>query len=332
MGSDPVAEAAERGATADAHDLGPALEPAILAACGSSLSDIRWFRTDWQLGGAATAYACAQPSDGEPPRDVVIKIPIGPREYRFLTALSVINESPTPRLAFHGSELGGYDLAWVVMERLDGDPLSAHLHKDIFRRVATVAASFHKCAREAMPIGAPPDPPAWGDLLERARQALRDNPQIPEAQRWANAVKGAQKHLPTLEQVWRTRAIDTWCHGDLHPGNCMARPEGSPWGEAGDILFDLAEVHAGHWVEDAIYLERVYWGTPDALKGVKPVSMLAKARRELGLDTEDDYALLANARRVLMAACVPAFLHREGHPAYMAQALKILERLLPQFD
>ena len=59
-------------------------------------------------------------------------------------------------------------------------------------------------------------------------------------------------------------------------------------------------------------------------------AMLAKARRAAGLDCSDDYGRLANVRRVLMAATSPAFLKREGHPAYLAAALEVIERLLPQ--
>lgn len=328
--ADPASQTEDLSDSRDAHDLGPALEPALLEACKGQISEVHWFRADWQLGGAATAYAAFDPKDGSPTREVVIKLPIGPREYRFLTGL-VQTSAPTPHLAFHGNELGGYDFAWVIMERLSGDPLSAHLHKDIFKRVIQAVASFHKGAKEFTSIEEAPAPPHWSDLLDHARQAIRDNPHIDHAQEWASAVKDTQKHLRTLLAIWRAREINTWCHGDLHPGNCMARSKDSHWGEPQDVLFDLAEVHPGHWVEDAVYLERLYWGTPEVLKGIKPVSMLAKARRELGLTTDDDYALLANTRRVLMAACIPAFLHREGHPAYMAQALKLLERLLPQF-
>ena len=97
------------------------------------------------------------------------------------------------------------------------------------------------------------------------------------------------------------------------------------------VLIDLALVHAGHWVEDAVYLERLHWHRPEALHGVKPVQTLAKFRKELGLpNTEgEDHGLLANTRRVLMAATTPAYLHREGNPKYVRAALNKLETLLP---
>jgi hypothetical protein len=46
---------------------------------------------------------------------------------------------------------------------------------------------------------------------------------------------------------------------------------------------------------------------------------------------DGDYGELANIRRVLMAACVPAVVDREGSNAkYLRHALDLIERLLPQ--
>lgn len=330
----PVAPALSRGgagpASRDAHDLGPALEPGLIHACEGRLTDVHWFRTDWQIGGAATAYARYAVEPDEAPRDVVIKLPVGPREYRFLTRLCE-TDAPTPRVAQHGAELGGYDFAWVVMERLPGNPPAGRLSKEVFEQLAEAAAKFYLHCGRCWPLELPPAPPDWDTLLTRARDALRDNPDIPHCQEWQKAVKHAHRSLPSLIATWSSRAINTWRHGDLHLGNCMFRPENSPWrAAAGCVLFDLAEAQSGHWVEDAVYLERLYWGRPEALDGVKPVSLLARARRNVGLDTSDDYAGLANVRRVLMASTSPAFLKHEGRSAHLNAALEVLERLLPQ--
>lgn len=310
---------------AAAHDLGPQLEPAIRAACQGRLNEVHWFRTDWQIGGAATAYATYD--DGHGPRDVVVKLPVGYREYRTLTALGDCG-APTPRIAAHGMELGGYDFAWVVMERLPGNPASAHLHKDIFEALSAAAAQFYRHAAERWPLDEGKPPPDWEGLLDRARKELKSN-HVADAQRWNDAVRHVHKALPRLLGAWNGRPINTWCHGDLHPGNLMRRESPSPWGEPGYVLLDFAETHAGHWVEDAVYLERIYWGRPQVLDGVKPVSMIAKARRAAGLDASDDYATIANIRRALMAATVPAFMHQEGHPKYLHAALEVVERMLP---
>jgi hypothetical protein len=95
------------------------------------------------------------------------------------------------------------------------------------------------------------------------------------------------------------------------------------------VLLDFAECHVGHWVEDAVYVERQFWAKPDLLFGVKPVSMLAKLRREAELETDGDYAELAAVRRLLMGAVAPAFIEREGHPAYLEAALGVVSKTLP---
>ena len=167
-------------------------------------------------------------------------------------------------------------------------------------------------------------------MLARARQAVKDNP-IPEQQRWNETIKKAQRALPTMLGVWQSRPVTTWCHGDLHLGNAMRRPEGSAWGDAGCVLLDLAEAHTGHWCEDGVYLERIHWGHDSPVGRAKPVSALAKARKALGLDNGDDYVDVADVRRALMAACAPAFLHREGSPVYLEAALGVLDRVLTRF-
>ncbi len=327
--ADPLPEGTAPVARA-AHDLGPQLEPLLLAAGEGKLSDIHWFRTRWQRGGAATAHATYDPGDG--PREVVIKFPVGPREYRVLTELSASSDAPTPRIAMHGTELGGFDFAWIVMEQLPGDPLKADQGKPAFMHIAEGVAAFYEHAAAHWPVDGTLRESDWAMLMQRGRDVLHDNP-INHVQQWNEAVKHAQRILPHLLERWSRRHVDTWCHGDLHLGNAMMREAGSQWAKESDgercILLDFAEVHAGHWIEDAVYLERVHWANPELLKKVKPVQLIAKARRARGLPTDDDYSELAHVRRVLMAACAPAFLEREGHPAYMEAALGVLEKTLP---
>lgn len=322
-----MSEALPAELQARSHDLGPHMEPALIEACDGRLADIHWFRTSWQRGGAATAYAKATVRDGEAARDVVAKLPVGPREYLATTAMAE-EDLPGPGVAFHGMELGGWDLAWLVMERLPGDPLAAHLSKGVFVELAEAAAAYYKRAGELWEIRPPRTEWDWEGLLGQARKSAHVNP-FPDAPKWANLVKETQRALDRLLDVWHSRPINCWCHGDLHPGNLMRRAEGSAWGPSRAILLDYAESHCGHWVEDAVYVERLFWGKPELLHGAKPVSLLAKARKKLGLDTSDDYGLYANVRRVLMAAVAPAFVHREGHPKYMGAALEMLEKTLP---
>jgi hypothetical protein len=311
------------------------LAPVLHDVCEGRLSEIQWFRSAWQAGGASTGTAAYELRPGQK-LDVVVKLPVGPSEYRWTVGVGACpvdrdeHAGPTPRVLASGTELGGYDLAWMVLEKLPGSPLSASLTKDGLESLLMATAEWYRGAAEILPLSPQHEPKHedWAVLLNNCRHNVKDHG-IAEGQRWNDCLKHVQKALPRLAPVWEARHVNCWCHGDLHPGNAMRRagPGGQPNGRC--VLIDLAMVHPGHWVEDALYLERLYWGKPEMLCGVKPVSALAKARRALGLGTEDDYAALANIRRVLMAATVPAFLEHEGHPRYVHAALEMLEKLLP---
>ncbi len=308
----------------DGHGIAASLGPALVEHCGGKLSSIEWFRSTWQHGGAATGFATWH-ENGSDPLAVVVKLPIGPVEHRWTQWLSGAEPgAPTPRVIACGSSVGGYDLAWMVVERLDGHTLTHGWCKASLDDLLKVAAAMQARAAAAAPVGSAPPTPDWERLIARARELARTS-DLPEAQHWNEVEKRVQKVLPRLASRWEARPIDSWCHGDLHPGNAMRRR-----GNGACVLIDLALVHAGSWVEDAVYLERQFWGRPDALFGVHPVSDLARYRRELGLRTEGDYGALANIRRVLMAACAPAYLSRDGHPKYLHAALETIDRLLPQ--
>lgn len=177
------------------------------------------------------------------------------------------------------------------------------------------------------PASSPPPPVNWAENIARARDAVRTHG-LADAQRWNEALKGVQKVLPLLVRRWSSRPINTWCHGDLHPGNAMRRSAGGMPGRC--VLIDLALVHAGHWVEDAVYLERQFWGHADLLHGVKPVSELARLRREAGIPVEPDYGEIAVARRILMASLVPLFVDRENNAKYVRGAIEVIEKFVPQ--
>lgn len=313
-----------RYARTDGHVFASSLGPALIEHCGGRLSHIEWFRSTWQHGGAATGFARWTNDDGSA-TDVFVKLPIGPVEHRWTAKLATDDPaSPTPRVIASGSAVGGYDLSWIVAERLDGHTLSHHWCKDSLEHLLAAAARLQARAAAAMPIGAAPPSPDWARLIARAREVARTS-ELPEARHWNEVEKRVQKVLPRLTAKWDARPIDAWCHGDLHPSNAMRRPASNAC-----VLIDLALVHAGSWVEDAVYLERQFWGRPDQLFDIHPVSLLARYRRELGLRTDGDYGHLANIRRVLMAATAPVYLAREGHPRYLHAALETIDRLLPQ--
>ncbi len=316
---------------AGGESLGVALGPALIETCAGKLSGIDWFRTTWQRGGAATGLATWTSEDGSA-TPVMVKIPVGASERRWLDTLTHSHDGngplPVPRLVASGEAIGGYDIAWVVLERLDPHPLAAHLDETALHELIDVAGRFQAaCARTRSPDAAPAEPD-YQRLISRARELVKTH-EVREAQHWNDLLKRAHKCLPALLATWRTRPVDSWLHGDLPPGNALHRNTADAAPET--VLIDLAEVHCGCWVEDAVYLERQYWAAPDRLCGVKPVSQLAKVRRSLGLSTEGDYARVADARRALTAATAPLRLEYEGNSVHLAASMGQLERLLPKF-
>ena len=305
----------------DAHDLGPALEPALDEECGGRLSDIRWFHKRWQRGGAATAHATYR-CDDDVVRPVVVKLPVGPIERRSLTDLAV-GGPPIPSLVASGDDLGHYHFAWVVMEQVDAEPPMNAPKKADFSALCTAATRFCERASTAWGNGSLENRSDWSSLIEKSREIARAGG-FALAAEWARELKATHKLVPKAVTDWLARPCTGWVHGDLHIGNLLHRPGGSAWGEAAPILIDYAEARPGHWVEDAVYLERTFWSHRQDLDGAKPVSLMAKSRRDAGMDLGGDYAHLADVRRFLKASCVPAMLHVEGDEHYLAGSLEVL--------
>lgn len=327
-------------ATGDTHDLAVGLAPALRLHTSMRLSEIEWFRSRWQRGGAATGFATWKRSDGSS-LEVFVKIPVGYVEYKWTTELGAVPEDhwndawacnlPTARVVAHGACLKGYDLAWIITERLAGKPLAAALDKSALMDLLRAAADFQARAITHAPLDSCPLNPDWHTIIS-ASKAIARLGEIENALRWKEALRRVLRSLALLEKHWRCRPINAWCHGDLHAGNAIRRQFIDEFGTPRQTcsLVDLALVHPGHWLEDAMYLERQHWGHLDKLCKVKPLTVLADLRRERGLPVDEHYPRLANIRRVLMASCAPAMRDREGDRLYLQAALENLERFLPQ--
>jgi Phosphotransferase enzyme family len=328
----------------DDDALASTLAPVLVQACQGRLSTPTWFRAAWQASGSATGYARYRLDDGREV-EAVVKLPVTPAEYRWTTGRGLADsdglgeshpqmdddsDACTPRVLAAGTELGGYDLAWLVIEKLEGSPLNRSLDQAAVEDLLRAATRWYLRAASIKPTTEPlkVKDEDWSSLIGKAREHVKVSG-MADGQRWNDLLRQTQRVLPGLVASWQGRPINTWCHGDLHPGNAMRRGGHRP-GDAthGCVLIDLALVHAGHWVEDAAYLERLYWGKPELLHGVKPVSFMAGILRETGRLGGEDYTRLAHVRRVLMAASVPAFLEHEGHPRYVRAALEVLEKSL----
>lgn len=318
--------------TTSGSELAHALEPHLRRATQGRLGEVQWFRSAWQRSDASTGMSTYKLPAGTV-IDVLVKLPVAPREFRWSERLGRVHaetwklgeldECPVPHVIEGDVALNGYDLCWMVQERLCGEAAQGPMQKETVSGIIDAAARFQEAAMRSKPVDEQPEARDWEGLFERSRVAL-DTVRIPQPQHWNTVLKKAQKSVGAVAAAWEARPKSCWCHGDLHPGNVMRRGESGPW-----VLLDLAMTHAGHWVEDAVYLERQFWHRKDDLCGVKPVSAMARARKALDLPMEGEHAELANLRRVLMAGCVPAMAHREGSASYCDAALELLERLLP---
>lgn len=336
----------------DGQALASTLDPHLHKACHGRLGKISWFRATWQHGGAGTGFSTWSLPDREcGHREIpcVVKMPIGYSEYFWTKRLGLIHPDqwdepgslamPTPRVLAAGFELGGYDLAWVVMERFDNPPLAMEKTESSMWEMFETAAEFHAAAILEKPIDlAQMKPPQdWAGMVEKGLVALQDH-DVEEKDRWIKALEQTTRCLDTLIERWVGREIDTWCHHDLHPHNAMRRVMGKGDTGADDpnihghcALIDLALVEPGSWVEDALYMERLFWGREEQLCNIDPLTTLGATRQAIGLPAGDDAFELAEVRRVLMAASSPAFLRTEGDRIYLKAALSVLERLLPRF-
>lgn len=317
MATNDPQQHAGTGAPVSAHALAPALGAELLQALDGRLHDLHWFRTDWQRGGAATGFAKWRSDDGAD-RDVVVKLPVNLREFRWMRRTAGDPDGPVAQLITSGTALGPYDFAWIVVERLTHGPLGLTWHSDHMPRMCEAAARFHKIAHDT-PLEGGPIHEDWDRLFASSREHAREA-SFPERSRWTHALKDLSKKLDKAIHRWHDRKPLGWLHGDLHPANAMSRVA-TDHGPA--CLIDLAEVRVGHWVEDAVYLERLHWVKPDRLV-LKPVKCLAEARKRLGLEV-GDYPLLATIRRTLLAATAPAF-KGEHSPLLLAACLAQLEQ------
>lgn len=304
----------------DAADapFGASLEPVLRKACDERLSAINWFRTDWQRGGALTGYATYRDADGVD-APVVVKLPVPFVELDWLRRLQDA-DGLVPRLFAHGVELGAYDIAWVVMERLKHGPLGQAWNGHEFDLLANAAGRFYRAA-SAIPIAGEAPRRDWEKVLNLSRENVKEH-DVAHEQRWSSALKRARKTIREWTAEWDGRACDDWCHGDLHLGNAMSR-SAAPTGPA--VLFDFAKVHRGNWVEDAVYFEHLFWARRHRLAGRKLCSQIAHERKRHGLFVDPNWPRLASIKRALLAMSVPANLDLNGDPQHVQACLEVLE-------
>ncbi|MEL6328486.1 MAG: aminoglycoside phosphotransferase family protein [Planctomycetota bacterium] len=325
---------------AEVNSLGVSLAPSLHEACGDRLGTIEWFQSPWQRSGAATGYSTWRLPDGSV-IEAVVKAPVGYREWFWATSLGEADPMrwnaeenrglPVPRVLSSSLELGGYDIAWLVLERVRGRAVSRRMDCESLVAMFEAAAQFEVMTTEVRtPASVPrPAPPDWAGAIERAAKAVADNA-VADRERWLRAIAGVERRLDSILREGEARKPDSWCHGDLHPGNVVSRR--GPDGRLRCVLLDLALVRPGSWVEDAVYVERLHWGREELLAGVDPVTALGEARTRLGLPTGPSDLLAADRRRLLLATTAPLTLAESHDEAFLAAALAKTETLLASAD
>ena len=242
--------------------LASSLEPVLITQTNNQLSDIHWFRTDWQRSGAATGFASWTSTDGDVSQ-VVVKLPIVKKELRWTRRMQD-SDGVAPKLFASNEILNGYDLAWMIIERFPVGPLGTKWDVSNISRIADAAALFTNSASKYT-VDQEGRREDWKSFLRTAKKSVREN-HIHKESQWKKCHSLLSKRLAALLELWRSRRIDQWLHGDLHLANAMCRTSGP---EDRVSLIDLAEVHAGHWIEDAVYLERQLWGYKSRLQASK---------------------------------------------------------------
>lgn len=278
-------------------------------------TDLVPFRTVWQHGGAATAWVKCVESQ----RDGMVKLPVKAKERRWHRR---IRESHDPDLAPElfavGDTIGSVDFAWIVMERIQGNPLHQAPDVHAVDQACEAFARFQKASRP-FAVQQRPAPAGWLKQIEQTRKSLQA---LPEdlAVSWRDALDALAKYHDEAIATWRYRPIKGWVHGDAHLGNILRTKQD------GVRLIDFAQVRAGHWVEDAIALERPLWQRPELLSTTDPVDMMAGYRRQMGLPVRAEDGRLAAIRRTLLAATAPAWSRTEGGFSGLRSTLKVLEQ------
>ncbi len=297
---------------------GANLELPLINALNGKLSEIQWFRTDWQRGGAATGYAQFT-DDQQKTHQVVVKLPVPPIELLWLNRLQK-HPNIAPKIFASGKSIGPYDIAFVIMQRLPHGPINTTWQDQQFPLIIDAVTKFYAAAAN-YPIAPPRQKTDWRRALDTARQHIK-NESLQNPQQWKNALKKAKRNLKDWLSIYSDRPLTDTCHGDLHFGNALS-PNPAPQGPA--ILIDYALVYTGSWIEDAVNLEYLNWSLPKLIKKQNIPKAIAKARRDLNLPVHKDWAKHAQALRYLYAMTAPASLHNFGQSQHLSHALDILE-------
>lgn len=171
---------------------------------------------------------------------VLIKLGINRNQLYWTQQMADADPGLVPLLYTSGERLGGLQIGWTVMERIEFGPLGPDRNGDEFEMLLEAAVRFQHAARTIKPrhittldaatfrrwvdVGLPADPPGpVTDIMERFEQD------------WA-----------WLSSVCRFEV----CHGDVHMCNALTRTPAPDRGAA--LLIDCQPI-VQPWVFDAAY-------------------------------------------------------------------------------
>lgn len=195
----------------DANGLAHALVPVLRHTVGDRLGDVSFFRSAWQRGGSETAFSTYRLDSGEV-IPVIVKLPVNPNEYWWTTLLGGCDlarwhdadqvRGSTPRVLASGLELGGYDLAWLIVERLAGEPLGRSLDAAAVHDLLAAAADFQMLATRVASI--------WKSAAAARRSwtaaASSDRPKGSPASR--STINHARSYPPSSSPDAKTRGVE----------------------------------------------------------------------------------------------------------------------------
>lgn len=286
-----------------------------------------------------------EPGGRVPP--VVVKFPLSETEYRWTTSLGGVEPDhwhdrwalviPTPRIIAWGDHLGGYPIRWIVEERLDDGLKADHVTEGDIEDLLRAAADFRMPPRSSSPPSNRARTGRTGSARIETARALARSESIPNAHAWADVLRRVHRCLPLLIHRWESRPSTPGATATCTRATACdavfprSSPDPNLVNRHGRVLIDLGMVHTGHWAEDAPSTSNASTGATVRCSGASsPSRSFARLRRERGLPADDSYGDTALVKRVLTASCTAALLDREGNQKYLAAALKVVSRHLPQ--
>ena len=270
--------------------------------------------------GALMVYGTWTADPGDSPEagiPAIAKVGTPRNEVEWMRDLFRVDPGLVPALYASGLTLGDEPLAWMVSERCPYT-LGWQWQGAGYGMLMEAGVRFYLASRQIRPRVGPSDVNSTR-YFQGIRTALTADVPPPV---------GAEALISRFDEDWAwvlARCTVELCHGDLHPGNAVAR-RAPPHPEARALLIDFAP-GALPWVYEPAYCSIVWWFTPTPNGEPTLVHAMAAIRERYGLavPSPDDLGRMAtllfgwHALRFWHHAS-----HRNHHPKYEAAARRFV--------